>query len=343
MFHAPPENYLRFTEEQAIDGKSFVWSKDKVLSHYVSLTDRMVGILDGSAPQKLYHIEEDGEYNWNFEQSKWTPDDVVWLAKSAVPVSELVSAFWEQLAEKDMPKPRDEYLAIDRRDYLGYMGVTDPYDQDDNVRKEIDISKVPQELVSRIRAYFVEGDIDIDNWEEDVWNKPTRLDGKNVLIVDEVQNSGATLEIAIRLIKAAIPEADIAGTYFWDRRDSVPIWYPKKRPGKPAPGYGRMVASPNPEWWNQFPDTPENAKRKLAAFVLPTPFHHRETLVPYRDQLSDQLAQDIAYMTYDYANGNILNRPLSRDDDGWDMVLAKQGLTPEDIAAWNEKGGFDRK
>lgn len=342
-FHAPSENYQRFTEDQAIDGKGWVWTKDKVLSHYVTLTDRMVGILDGSSPQKVISIDDDGNYNsFNAEQGDWKPQEVLYLAKSAAPVEALVDAMWEQMAAEGAEKPHGDMLAIDRRDFLSYMGVTNPYDQDDSTSKKIDISKIPQELISRIRAYFVEGDIDMDNWQEDVWSKPTRLDGRNVLVVDEVKNSGATMEIAMKMIKAAVPEADIKGTYFWDKTNSVPIWYPPKKPGKTGPVGGRLVAPPDPKWWDKMPEGAEKKRRKLAAFVLPTPFHNTETMEPVRDLMSDQLAQDIAYMTYDYADGKILNNPIDRSDDEWAEALAKQGITPEDLRQFNDKGGFGK-
>lgn len=340
-FQAPKENYQRFTDEQRVGGESRVWTQDKVLSHYVSLTDRMVGIMDGSSPQDVMSINDDREYSRRTEQGDWKPEEVVYLAKSAAPVEALVDAMWDQLAESGAVQPRGDMLAIDRRDFLSYMGVTNPYDQDDATPKIIDISKVPQELIARIRAYFVEGDIDMGNWQEDVWSKPTRLDGKNVLVVDEVKNSGATMEIAMRLIKEAVPEADLRGAYFWDKTDSVPIWYPKKEPGKTGPVGGRLVAPPDPRWWDKMPDGPEKKRRKLAAFVLPTPFHNLDTMEPVRDQLSDQLAQDIAYMTYDYAEGKILNNPTTRDDS-WDEALAKQDLTLQDMVNFQKGGGFGK-
>lgn len=344
QFHAPAENYQIINDKQKLAGGER-WTNDEVLSEYRTLTDRMIAILDGSAPQGLSHIEENGRKinAYRHPEKNWAPDNVVWLAKSAVPVSALVDAFWEQDAHKDAVKPRDEYLKIDRRDYLGFMGYDNPYDQDSNETKTIDVDKIPSEFISRLRAYFVEGDIDMDNWEEDVWNKPTRLDGKRILVVDEVKNSGASLEVAMKMIKRAIPKADVSGTYFWAKEGSVPIWYPPKAPGESAPDYGRMVSDPNPEWWDQFPDDRENRKRKLAAFILPTPFHDRKTLQPKRDEMSDMLAQDIAYMTYDAADRKILNKAATREDDDWERILTEQGLSPEEFIAWKKAGGFKKK
>ena len=91
--------------------------------------------------------------------------------------------------------------------------------------------------LAEIRALYIDGGIkfeDID-W---VMRQPTLLDGKRVLIVDEVSRTGSTLDIAKHLFCLAIPgAAKIDGDYFWNPEEpllklgeeivltSLPVWY----------------------------------------------------------------------------------------------------------------------
>jgi len=69
--------------------------------------------------------------------------------------------------------------------------------------------------LAAIRSLFIEGGIENEDPDE-IMRTPTILDGKRLLIVDEVSRTGATLSIAEFLFRAAIPEAShVEGTYFW--------------------------------------------------------------------------------------------------------------------------------
>lgn len=78
--------------------------------------------------------------------------------------------------------------------------------------KNIDIDRIDPRLLNKfvasIRSQYLSPEdlkeVNEDNFEEDVWNYPTVLDGKHVAILDEVKSSGATLTIAEQLINRAL-------------------------------------------------------------------------------------------------------------------------------------------
>jgi hypothetical protein len=78
--------------------------------------------------------------------------------------------------------------------------------------ENIDIDRIDPRLLNKfvasIRSQYLSPEdlkeVNEDNFEEDVWNYPTVLDGKHVAILDEVKSSGATLIIAEQLINRAL-------------------------------------------------------------------------------------------------------------------------------------------
>jgi len=168
-------------------------NQDRFLAEYIKRTDRLIGIIDGSIP-------------WFDSQTKEKLpliEGVIFLDKSARPISWLVRAFWSLLSNGSKI-PHFDYLNIDREDWLAKFGREPNQYGDANIGK-LDISKIPQEDIDRLRAYFsVDKGITENNLGE-VWNSPTRIDGKHVLIVDEMSSSGNTLEIARLLLKRAVP------------------------------------------------------------------------------------------------------------------------------------------
>lgn len=343
--------YEVLTDEQKVKTRTKVWDSDYVRQKYLTSLDGIIGRLDGSIGERDVLDPDDPE------RSKEAPDTVIWLDKSARPVSWMNDALWDQIAEEGAVKPSDEFLNIDRRNWLSKMGYSHD-DARDSIRKKIDIDKIPQTEIARIRAIFTVGALDRDNWEADVWNKATRLDGKNVLICDETKNSGATLQIAVELLKRAIPEATFSGAYFWEDvnhvvvgnhrvQGTVPIWYPGEMPdGRQKTEYGRGVGDVSQAYHEQLPDTDENFKRKLGWAVLSTPHHDKRTYELKPDPDADRLRQDIAFMSYDLADGKLAYRPsIARSDDDYDDKLeryAKQHDIPvDDYAAYLKRRNED--
>ena len=346
-FHDHEENYnLLRGDKQQYRERVNEWDTDQVLEKYVTATDRMIGILDGSI------TEHDITDSRDPERAADAPDTVVYLDKSARPVSWFVDAFWEQMANENAKKPADEYLNIDRAVWFMRQGHNSHDAERTLGPNDFDINKVPEEDLARIRALFIDEDIDQDNWETDVWNHPTRIDNQNVLVVDEVKNRGGTLSIATQLIRKAVPEAIVNGDYYWKagryslgnggdmQMDSAPVWYRKEDV------WGRGVGDISKSYYEQLPDTPDNFKKKLGWIVLSAPHHDPRTFEELPDVKADRLKQDIAYATYGHADGRILSVP-ARERDFDDMVdkYAQRypDLRPVDITKYKEHRANQKK
>lgn len=312
------ENYELLRSEKFKVGKEYaVWSSELVRARHMHDTDRIIGMLDGSIEERVISDPD------NYERSHEVPDVVIPLDKSGRPIKDLVEAFWEFNAKDGAELPEFDFLNIDRIDWLARMGYS-ATEADQSTKKTLDMSKISHEEISRIRAYFTEGDLTEENWQEEVWQLPTRLDGKKILVLDEVKNSGATLEIATKLIKTAIPEAVISGDYYWTDSShdavgstnaqtqwkTVPKWYDGTN------SFGRGIGDTSPAWHEkQYEENPsqQNLKNKIASFVLSAPHHDRHTFAPVDDVLYKKLVQDIAFMSYDYP----VLPPHQDRDEGW--------------------------
>lgn len=347
-FRAPDENYQVLRgERQAVRGKQGVWDQDYMLERYAQATDHVIGLADGSIRERAVGYDDKKEFD--------KPDTVIYLDKSARPVEWMVDAFWEQYAKDGVSQPAAEFLNIDRVNWF----IREGYDATMAERRlgpsDFHVEKVPRRDIARIRAYFVEGDFaDRENWEQYVWNMPTRLDSQEVLIIDEVKNMGGTLAIACQLLKEAIPEANFSGDYFWPdnryaidikgderQQESVPIWYDNLDPfGR---GVGDIRESYYDDVYEQEP-TEDNFKRKLGSIVLSAPHVRRKrdgSYEPVRDKQADALKQDIAYMTYDA--DSILHAP-SRKRSVEDMAAILKanlpdGLNMRQLAQYRERRG----
>ncbi len=172
-------------------------------------------------------------------------DHTVFLDKSARPVAWMMNELWDDFAyskedgdEEVHEKPGESFLNIDREQWRNLMGG-----------KEIgsgmiNADRVDQSIIDSLRYIFVTGrkfnEYNEDVTSESVWDMPTVLDDKNVLIVDEVKFSGDSAQIARKLLRRAIPEAHIQHPYHWmvaeTGRDgspsetqeglpNVPVWY----------------------------------------------------------------------------------------------------------------------
>ncbi|MBQ3348350.1 hypothetical protein IJJ36_03945 [Candidatus Saccharibacteria bacterium] len=257
------------------------------------------------------------------EKSGEPMDHVIYLDKSARPVSWLVDDFWEDFTDK--PEPSKSFLAIDRRIWLTRMGFElegNEYIKDENgdshvasprdVSEELFNKTISREMLARIRALYIPGGIDSEEPDK-IFNTPTVLDGKNILIIDEVSRSGSTLHIAKLLLKGAIPDAKVSGRVFWHdhstktdsgetQMGSTPVWYPKDK----NDWRGRGVKDINQAFYEQLyrdNPTPDNRARNYGSIVLGEPLIHPED---EPGQLSWHLRAEMRKMHEDYKKGRIL-------------------------------------
>lgn len=314
-FSVNPDDYPIFKRQE---GRRY----DKLLRKDVDRRlniDETLGLMVGSTASTIAAI--------NGEDGNNPPSDhVIYLDKSARPVSWLVDDFWDDFS--DRKKPEESFLAIDRRYWFRMVGLDidgSEYIKAENGEGKLatgsdfwrKFEELPEErktdLLARIRALYIEGGIE----EEDpakIMATPTKLDGKNLMIIDEVSRSGATLDIAKGLLKRAIPELKhVSGHVFWsdnstqtDSGDTqmgmTPVWYPRdKRDWR-----GRGVKDVNPEYYQtEYDKNPNNKTRaeKYGAIVLGEPLLRKED---EPGQLSWKLKEEMARMHQDYVDGHIL-------------------------------------
>ena len=202
------------------------------LIHYLKDTARLISVIDGRLS---------GGRPW---------DHVVYLDKSARPVSWLVNLFWNDFAQKDpdgvpVKRPAHSYINIDRAPWFRNVGINVDSDGRQKENGELagyrdfvnSIGNLSPRHLAEIRALYIPGGIPEEDPDR-VMGCPTALDGKRVLIVDEVSRTGSTLDIAKHLFRLAIPDAaETDGAHFWKPEEpllkmgeelvltSLPVWY----------------------------------------------------------------------------------------------------------------------
>lgn len=284
------------------------WNIDKTASRYVTETAELIGVIDGRMPSRESSEEQKA-------------DHVVYLDKSARPVSWLVGTFWDEFS--DEKRPENSFLNIDRLPWFNRVmpGMRAGMVEDESgALRRADFNdfmkhadKLPPEVFAGIRALYVTGGIETEDPEE-IMKMPTVLDGKDVLVVDEVEESGATLKIAQYLLSRAIPEMkSLNGSYFWHQASkhshdgterqqmSVPVWYDA------GDSRGRGVGEINRPFFAERHEkfqTPRTRAQKLGSFVL----GEIMDLGKEEGGLSRELAREVVQLREDYREGKVLPR-----------------------------------
>lgn len=332
-FTLNPENYPVFSQQVGhVDRPGAKpWSINFVTRKYVTSTDNLIGILDGSI-EKRDLADPD-----NPELSKEKPDVVIYLDKSARPVHWFVKEFWDQMAEKQpdgsvSQPPEVKFLNVDRKKWLYRMEENEGKLLSEMSAANFDINQIPEEDILGIRAIFTNGKLSEDNWQEEVVTLPNQLDHKKILIVDEVKSSGATLSIAQKLLKRAFPNSVVSGSYFWktlrravgnsgDTQMGIsPVWYDSKRPD------GRGIGDLNYSRYEQAYSMGKiNLKQYLGRVVLSSP-------IRTPDELSLKIRAEIVQMAQDLREGRVLHIPsydrlvTEEDYDNFEETIKRQGL-----------------
>jgi hypothetical protein len=306
-----------------------------MLSEYVKCTDELIGRMDGSIRLAAVpvHVLEAGRWV-TIERDLPPPTAMLWLDKSARPVSWLTRAFWPLLAGdarsmgRRPPRPRDYYLNIDKEDWLHRMGVA-PADIQDAPAGAIDLTRIDAEHIDRIRAIFSTIRVDEDGLGQ-AWDQATLLDGQHVMIVDEVRSSGRTLQIALQLLSHAIPDATFSGQH-WASPPPVPL-----NRGAQVGGRLQFAVEWVPVWYEQSRESgrgvgprdagyPERAAAigqrvsryaKLGRYVLSTPPHDPTSLRRVVDERACDLRDDISRLVGDVADRRVLYRPSPAREAG---------------------------
>lgn len=270
------------------------WKSDEELRRqYVMLTDKLIGRIDGT-------LEDTPPY-----------DAVLYLDKSARPVAWLVNELWDALARekgtsfdeaKVPPKPQTLFLNIDREQWLP---TVDPHRNGN-----IDINAIHPEVIKSLRSIYQRESVESDG--------ATSLDGKRILVVDEVSVSGDTLRIAKAILEKAVPEAHF-DTAHWmmpetvsdkrgnKRNNDIPVWY------KQHDHTGRLVGNRDV---NRSSDSKSRVQR-IGQFFLSTRF-------PELDMKAVTLKNEFRKLARDVKNKKIQFTPAPlREPDDFDARRKK--------------------
>lgn len=307
---APEFEYRMLTGHRRSDG-SFK-STEQLQTQYVRLTDELV------------HQMVDGVEVIDYETGEKSirkVDTVVWLDKSARPLAWLTKDLWPLLAADSdgnvPPQPDFKFVNIDRNQWTSSI--------DPEGKGVSDIENIDNSVIRSLRSIFLKnaGDRKKD-LTETIDTAPTQLDGKTVLIVDEVVATGRTLDYATKFFERAFPEARIAGTHWMKGvaanktggvgNADLPVWYRDDTP------YGRGIGNRNIDASLSSP----NSTQRLGAWFLSAALRHRNIegeRVP--DRLSVQLRSELHQLAEDTKNGKVFIEPsrLRDIDDAKERAL----------------------
>lgn len=330
-FRVNPDDYPIFKHQSELDehwgnNTPHYWNIDKTLRHFVTDTADLISVIDGTAERSRGDILP-------------PIDHVIYLDKSARPVSWLVHTFWQDFSQEK--EPAHSYLNIDRQPWLRRSGVIldlNGYSKNPdgsphrNTFADFNTERIDPEDFARIRGLYIPGGIKNEDATE-IMQTPSSLDGKNILIVDEVKRSGATLEIAKWLVKHAFPEAaSVEGAYFWHGNSksspdghesqmlSVPVWYNSQTTA--GRGAGEIDPTFFAERHERF-QTDRTRAQKFGSLVLSAfPDLDREVGQPSRE-----LMREIQQMHRDYQAGKILTgMPRNYNIDRAADFIERQGV-----------------
>lgn len=225
--HEQKPQYEILKGHRRTDGKEK--TLEELEMEYVRLTD------------KLIHRMTDGIdfHTPDHEIIREKPTVVIFLDKSARPVSWLVRELWDTLAPEpgcEIPKQPDfKFLNIDRKRLRKKL--------DPNGSGLFDASHFSEEQIIGLRSIF--------NQDHDgSFEAPNYLDNQRIMVVDEVTATGATMEMAKCLLGRAFPTSLVQGEYWMEGLTSykgavgnadVPIWFNDKIET------GRGVADAHPD------------------------------------------------------------------------------------------------
>lgn len=296
------------------------------LMHYIRDTALLISIIDGT-------VEGDG----------LPYDHVIYLDKSARPVSWLVNMLWDSFAKKSnagvpVKRPPHTYVNIDRSPWFRHVGINvseDGRKRDDGELATYtdffkNIGNLSKQHIAALHAVFIAGGLECENVDEILSNR-TILDGKRVLVVDEVSRTGSTLKIAVKLIQTALQQCKvIEGTYFWHPDEpplkagseniltSLPVWY------DPATLTGRGIGGINEDFyrkrfehylalWEEGSsiDIKKLRKQAFSAPVLSAPLLNPDgtVLSLELEKRTRALCKDLNKLVNDYRSGNVFFTP----------------------------------
>ena len=286
---------------------------EQLKSQYMELTDKLVyKMTDGikvTAP-------ETGEV----EVRK--PDVVIWLDKSARPLAWLTKAAWPQLAAEadgtvpDMPEFK--FVNIDREQWVNQV---DPMGTG-----RMNIENIDESVIRSLRSIFVDPSSKKNSLGEHVDRADSSLDGKTIMIVDEVMSTGRTLDIASKFFARAFPTAYIGGEHWMSGTATkgtavgnadIPIWYKEKDET------GRGVGNRNEAKSRMSP----SMTQRLGGWFL-------STTLP-NDGNAKQLRKELSMLASDAVEHKVVFKPSTERDmnDIEERIERYNGMSVQEFVA----------
>jgi hypothetical protein len=298
-------HYELLVEHRRTDGS--YKTNDQLRSEYVKRTDELIRVLTEGV-----NVEDPDTK----EKTVQIPDYVIWLDKSARPVAWLTKELWPKLAPtpgRVVPKmPESRFVNIDREQWKNAIDLSGS--------SRVEIDKLDKSIIRSLRSIFVQPKYKQNGLSESIDEAPSELDGNTILIVDEVNASGKTLEIAQGFFRRAFPHTRIAGVHWMGGQTAqmntggtismgnvdLPVWY------REDTALGRGVGNRDDRISSKSP----SITQKLGSTFLST--RHLE-----KDELSDQLRKELKQLAHD---PEVLIIPSTQRIDFEERAIALNGL-----------------
>lgn len=287
---------------------------EQIHTRYITLTDELVR----KATEGVEAVSER-----TGEVSIERPDYFIWLDKSARPLSWLTKDLWPVLAQNadgSIPKmPESKFVNIDRNQWTSSI--------DPNGVGHSNVDNIDPSIIRSLRSIFLQNPNDRDaGLTEAIDTAPTLLDGKTVLIVDELHSSGRTLKYSEQFFKRAFPDAKVAGAHWMGGMTSnksgaignaeTPVWY------SDTTELGRGIGNRNID----LSGSSKNPTQRLGAYFL-------SNALKEPDSRSIQLRRELHQLAEDARSGKVLVVPSTmrelQDYDERAMRLNKVGSIDE--------------
>lgn len=298
-------------------------------------TDRLIGALDGTVDEGECFLDDE-------RRAQGRVDGAIYLDKSARPVRALVSELWDDMSTEQ--KPESSFLNIDKESWLYAMG----YSRDEFRNRYINPSEVsldkmdPDFLlnqVARIRSLYLDeaqaaqAEELIDAVESGaqssesllaLWDMPTKMDGKQIAIIDEVKSTKATLTIADMLLQRALPDTTFEPLFFSTPNTMVYDFYDQ---GKDEM-YKKIADTERHVWYDArrsdgrggiedidlgYSEASPHRTQRLGKYVLSTSFSN---IHGRADTLGTEVRRDLKELAQRYRAGEIYDYtpPIERAD-----------------------------
>ena len=175
------------------------------------------------------------------------------------------------------------------------------------------------------------------------------LDGKRVLIIDEVSRTGSTLRIAERLFRLAFPDAaEITGSYFWHPSEqpitlgqesvltSLPVWYdPGTLTGRGIGGLDPAYHRKRYEYYADLSgENPDIDVKKLRTYAFSGDVYSAPLLKDdgsildlAEEKITRMLCRDLKKLYHEYHRGMLFFMPpMEWEQERFENAVRKQGI-----------------